>query len=150
MIEGYLKAGVLPQTALNQFKTKLDKYVATLPAGYSVEIGGESAERDESVGHLIGNMSVVMVLMILVVVLSFNSFRLSGVIFLVAGLAAGLGILSVWIFDYPFGFTVIIAMLGVIGLAINAAIVILAELRANPKAREGDSEAILEAVMSLP
>jgi len=145
-IEGYIQAGVLPQTVLNEFRKELDKY--SFPAGYHVEIGGESAERDESVGHLIGNMSVVMVLMILVVVLSFNSFRLSGVIFLVAGLAAGLGILSVWIFDYPFGFTVIIAMLGVIGLAINAAIVILAELRANPKAREGDSEAILEAVMS--
>ncbi|WP_394246428.1 efflux RND transporter permease subunit [Vibrio profundi] len=145
-IEGYIQAGVLPQTVLNEFRKELDKY--PFPAGYHIEIGGESAERDESVGHLIGNMSVVMVLMVLVVVLSFNSFRLSGVIFLVAGLAAGLGILSVWIFDYPFGFTVIIAMLGVIGLAINAAIVILAELRANPKAREGDSEAILEAVMS--
>lgn len=145
-IEGYIQAGVLPQTVLNEFRKELEKY--SFPAGYHIEIGGESAERDESVGHLIGNMSVVMVLMILVVVLSFNSFRLSGVIFLVAGLAAGLGILSVWIFDYPFGFTVIIAMLGVIGLAINAAIVILAELRANPKAREGDSEAILEAVMS--
>lgn len=145
-IEGYIEAGVLPQTVLNEFKTELENY--SFPAGYRIEFGGESAERDESVGHLIGNMSVVVVLMILVVVLSFNSFRLSGVIFLVAGLAAGLGILSVWIFDYPFGFTVIIAMLGVIGLAINAAIVILAELRASPEARNGDSQAILEAVMS--
>lgn len=145
-IEGYIDAGVLPQTVLDQFKTELENYA--FPAGYRVEFGGEAAERDESVAKLIGNISVVVVLMILVIVLSFKSFRLSGIIFAVAGLAAGLGILSVWVFDYPFGFTVIIAMLGVIGLAINAAIVILAELRASEKASEGDQEAVLEAVMS--
>ncbi|MEZ9895711.1 efflux RND transporter permease subunit, partial [Vibrio lentus] len=59
-----------------------------------------------------------------------------------------LGILSVFLFDYPFGFTVIIAMLGIVGLAINAAIVILAELKASPEACAGDKEAILTAVMS--
>ncbi|ERB64044.1 hypothetical protein N779_17470 [Vibrio coralliilyticus OCN008] len=145
-IEGYIEAGVLPQTVLNEFKKALEGY--SFPAGYRVEFGGEAAERDESVNSLIGNVSLVMILMVLVVVLSFNSFRLSAVIFLVAGLAAGLGILSVWLFSYPFGFTVIIALLGVIGLAINAAIVILAELRADTDALNGDSEAILAAVMS--
>ncbi|MFA0438437.1 acriflavin resistance protein [Vibrio sp. 10N.286.49.C2] len=145
-IEGYIDADVLPQMVLDEFKEALENY--SFPAGYRVEFGGEAAERDESVAKLVGNISVVVVLMILVVVLSFNSFRLSGIIFAVAGLAAGLGILSVWVFGYPFGFTVIIAMLGVIGLAINAAIVILAELRANKKASEGDQDAVLEAVMS--
>lgn len=145
-IEGYIQAGVLPQTALNAFQENLAKY--QLPTGYRIEFGGESAERDESVNSLVGNMSMVIVLMILVVVVSFNSFRLSSIIFSVAGLASGLGLLSVYLFNYPFGFTVIIAMLGIIGLAINAAIVILAELKASPKAMLGDQDAILEAVMN--
>ncbi|MEZ9900032.1 efflux RND transporter permease subunit [Vibrio breoganii] len=145
-IEGYLESGVLPQTVLNDFQKALESY--SLPTGYRMEFGGESAERDESVNSLIANLSMVITLMILVVVISFNSFRLSGIIFAVAGLAAGLGILSVFLFDYPFGFTVIIAMLGIVGLAINAAIVILAELKASPEACAGDKEAILTAVMS--
>ncbi|GAB7220260.1 efflux RND transporter permease subunit [Vibrio comitans] len=145
-IEGYLESGVLPQTVLNDFQKALEHY--SLPTGYRMEFGGESAERDESVNSLIANLSMVITLMILVVVISFNSFRLSGIIFAVAGLAAGLGILSVFLFDYPFGFTVIIAMLGIVGLAINAAIVILAELKASPEACAGDKEAILTAVMS--
>ncbi|SEF85274.1 efflux RND transporter permease subunit [Vibrio hangzhouensis] len=145
-IEGYIQAGVLPQTVLNEFKQRLEKY--TLPAGYHIDFGGESAERDRSVNQLISNISVVIVLMILVVVMSFNSFRLSTIIFMVAGLAGGLGLLSVWIFNYPFGFTVIIAMLGIMGLAINAAIVILAELRLDNKAAAGDIDASVDAVMS--
>lgn len=145
-IEGYIEAGVLPQIVLNEFKQALQHY--DFPAGYEIEFGGEAAERDDSVNQLISNVSVVLVLVVLVVVLSFNSFRLSTVIFLVAGLAAGLGILSVWIFDYPFGFTVIIALLGVVGLAINAAIVIISELSACPQASKGEPDAILQAVMS--
>lgn len=145
-IEGYIQAGVLPQTVLNEFQQRLESY--SLPSGYHIDFGGESAERDRSVALLISNISVVVVLMILVVVMSFNSFRLSSIIFMVAGLAGGLGLLSVWIFNYPFGFTVIIAMLGIMGLAINAAIVILAELRMDEKAASGNIEASVDAVMS--
>ncbi|WP_394242132.1 efflux RND transporter permease subunit [Vibrio astriarenae] len=147
-IEGFVAAGVLPQTALNEFKANVNDYIKQLPNGYQVEFGGESAERDESVANLMSSLSLVITLMVLVIVLSFNSFRFSGIIFLVAGLAAGLGLLSVWVFSYPFGFTVIIGLLGVIGLAINAAIVILAELKSDSQSMAGDKEAITVGVMS--
>ncbi|MGF1690029.1 efflux RND transporter permease subunit [Photobacterium kagoshimensis] len=148
VIEGYLRAGVLPQTALDHFKAHLADYQQTLPSGYRIEFGGESAERDESVGNLMSNLMMVITLLIMVVVLSFNSFRLSQIIFTVGFLAAGLGLFSVWLFNYPFGFTVIIGILGLVGLAINAAIVILAELKSCPNAVKGDQDAILSAVMS--
>ncbi|PMN28274.1 acriflavin resistance protein [Vibrio lentus] len=145
-IEGYIEAGVLPQTVLNEFQKRLADY--EMPSGYTIGFGGESAERDNSVNSLISNVAVVVVLMVLVVVMSFNSFRMSSIIFMVAGLAGGLGLLSVWIFGYPFGFTVIIAMLGIAGLAINAAIVILTELKLDKQALSGNVDAVVEAVMS--
>ncbi|MEZ9207438.1 efflux RND transporter permease subunit [Vibrio splendidus] len=145
-IEGYIEAGVLPQTVLNEFQKRLASY--QMPSGYTIGFGGESAERDNSVNSLISNVAVVVVLMVLVVVMSFNSFRMSSIIFMVAGLAGGLGLLSVWTFGYPFGFTVIIAMLGIAGLAINAAIVILTELKLDKEASSGNVDAVVEAVMS--
>ncbi|MEZ8115387.1 efflux RND transporter permease subunit [Vibrio splendidus] len=145
-IEGYIEAGVLPQTVLNEFQKRLENY--QMPLGYTIGFGGESAERDNSVNSLISNVAVVVVLMVLVVVMSFNSFRMSSIIFMVAGLAGGLGLLSVWIFGYPFGFTVIIAMLGIAGLAINAAIVILTELKLDKEASSGNVDAVVDAVMS--
>ncbi|MBY7731955.1 efflux RND transporter permease subunit [Vibrio splendidus] len=145
-IEGYIEAGVLPQTVLNEFQKRLESY--QMPSGYTIGFGGESAERDNSVNSLISNVAVVVVLMVLVVVMSFNSFRMSSIIFMVAGLAGGLGLLSVWVFGYPFGFTVIIAMLGIAGLAINAAIVILTELKLDKEASSGNVDAVVDAVMS--
>ena len=148
VIEGYLRADVLPQSALDEFQKKLDASDFHLPAGYRLEVGGESSERDQAVGNLMASVGLIVTLLVVVVVLSFNSFRLSAIIFAVAFLSVGLGMLCVWAFGYPFGFTVIVGLMGLMGLAINAAIVIIAEIRSDVKASSGNVDAILHAVKS--
>ena len=148
VVEGYLRADVLPDAVLQKFRAKLLEAEIALPAGYSLEFGGEGAERNEAVDNLLASVGVIMVLLLSVIVLSFNSFRLSLLIAVTAAQAAGLGLVSVYLADYPFGFTVIIALLGLVGLAINAAIVILAELRSDQRACLGDAEAIQFGVLS--
>jgi multidrug efflux pump len=148
VIEGYIRAGVLPSIVLNRIKENMAKADYQLPNGYQIEFGGESAERNKAVGKLMASVGLILTLLLTVVVLSFNSFRLSAIIFLSAFQSIGLGLLSVYIFDYPFGFTVIIALLGLMGLAINAAIVIIAELKMDEKAIQGDRAAIIRCVQS--
>ncbi|MFK7956265.1 MAG: efflux RND transporter permease subunit [Lysobacterales bacterium] len=147
-IEGYLRADVLPDNVLSNFQQKLKDSGFALPAGYSMEYGGESSGRDNAVGNLLSSLGIILALLVLVVVLSFNSFRLSAIIFSVAGASMGLGILCVFAFGYPFGFTVIVALMGLMGLAINGAIVILAELKGDPAACRGDLEPTINGVMS--
>jgi multidrug efflux pump subunit AcrB len=147
-IEAYLEGGVLASNVLKNIQKNMDAAGFKLPHGYELEIGGESDARAEAVAKLLGNIGVIISLLVLVVVLSFNSFRMSSIIFATAILAAGLGLLSLLISGYPFGFTPIIALLGLIGLAINAAIVILAELRSDPAATRGDKQAILHGVQA--
>jgi len=147
-VEGYLVSGVLPSTVLSAFSARLVSENFVLPPGYRMEFGGESAKRNDAVGNLLASVGVIMMLLIIIVVLSFNSFRLGGVIVLSAIQSVGLGLLSIYVFNYPFGFTVIIGLLGLMGLAINAAIVILAELKSDPKAVAGDSDAIINAITS--
>lgn len=146
VIEGYISAGVLPSIVLERVSKKLEEQSYTLPDGYRLEIGGESAERDKAVSKLLASVGIILTLLITVVVLSFNSFRLSVIIFLSGTQSIGLGLLSVYLFNYPFGFTVILALLGLMGLAINAAIVIIAELKSNPDAVKGDNESIIKCV----
>ena len=147
-IEGYIRADILPAQVLSDVKAAIEAEGFTLPAGYRLEFGGEGEKRNEAVGNLLAYLGVIATLLVLVVVMSFNSFRISFIIFTVAFQSAGLGLLSVYLFQYPFGFTVIISLLGLMGLAINAAIVILAELKADPQAIIGDREAIARGVMS--
>ncbi|MGB2741067.1 MAG: efflux RND transporter permease subunit [Cognaticolwellia sp.] len=148
VIEGYIRAGVLPSVVLKRVKDKMADADYQLHHGYRIEFGGESAERNKAVGKLMASVGLILTLLLTVVVLSFNSFRLSAIIFLSAFQSIGLGLLSVYIFDYPFGFTVIIGLLGLMGLAINAAIVIIAELKMDEQAIQGDSRAIIRCVQS--
>ncbi|MCJ8273660.1 MAG: efflux RND transporter permease subunit, partial [Psychrosphaera sp.] len=148
VVEGYIRAGVLPSTVVKRISAQLEQENFQLPAGYRMEFGGESAKRNNAIGNLMASVGLIVTLLITVVVLSFNSFRLSALIFLSAFQSVGLGLLSVYAFDYPFGFTVIIGLLGLMGLAINAAIVIVAELKINDKAVKGDDGAIVDAVLA--
>ena len=147
IVHGFVTAGVLPSTVLADFKQRLEDSNFQLPPGYSMEWGGEAAERNESVGNLLSTVGIIVVLMVTVLVLSFNSFRSAGIIFLVAIGSVGLALLSLWIFGYPFGFMAILGTVGLIGVAINDSIVVLAAIRQDPLARKGDCSAMLEVIV---
>ncbi len=146
-IEVFTREGVLVADVLATLKQRLTAEGFELPPGYELEIGGQTDARSDSVNNLMSSVSLILTMLVLVVVISFNSFRVSGIIFAVAIQAAGLGLLNVFIFGYAFSFTVIIALMGLIGLAINAAIVILAELKSNPDAIAGNIDAVVDSVM---
>ena len=148
VIEGYIRSGVLPSVVLTKVRENIAAQNYQLPAGYTMEIGGESSKRNDAVGKLLASVGIIFTLLLTVVVLSFNSFRLGGIIFFSALQSVGLGLLTVYVFGYPFGFTVIIALLGLMGLAINAAIVIIAELKSDTQAVCGNPNAIIKGVQS--
>ncbi|WP_020399858.1 efflux RND transporter permease subunit [Kordiimonas gwangyangensis] len=146
-VMAYLEFDVLPEVAFQAMNRELEKADLQIPPGYKVEFGGESEERNEAVGQLFGTAGLLMVMMLLAIVLTFNSFRMAFVTFAAAVQAAGLGLFSLWFFGYPLSFVVIFGLMGLVGLAINAAIVILSELRGMPEARAGDPDAVVEGVM---
>ncbi len=145
-IMAYLQNGVLPSTVLNQVQQQLATEQWQLPATMRLEVGGESAERDLAVQQLLSSVVLIGVALIAIIALSFNSFRFTAIILASAFQSIGLGLLAVAVAGYPFGFTVMIGLMGLMGLAINAAIVILAELAQQPQAKLGQKTAVINAV----
>ncbi|MDJ0975048.1 MAG: efflux RND transporter permease subunit [Planctomycetota bacterium] len=145
-VKGYVQAGVLPSVVLARYEAALEKAGFEVPPGYRVTFGGEQAERNQAVAYLLSSVAVLGLLMISSLVLSFRSFRLAGLILFIAGLSMGLGFLALYVFDYDFGFMAIVGTLGLVGIAVNDAIAVLAGIRADPKAVTGDAAAITEVV----
>ncbi len=144
---GHVRAGVLASKVLADLTARLaDKQIAP-PPGYRFEFGGEQAERDRAVGNLLASVAVLATMMGATLVLAFGSFRVAGILAAVAAQAAGLGIAALALFGFPFGFMAIIGTMGLIGVAINDAIVVLAAIRENPDARAGDPVAVRTVVM---
>lgn len=146
-VAAFLIPGVLPSLVENEFVKRLDASQFELPAGYRLEYGGESSKRNDAVGNLLSTVGVLAVCMAATLVLSFGSFRLASLIGLVAVLSIGLGLLALWIAGYPFGFMAIIGTMGLIGVAINDSIVVLAAIQANKQAAAGNLIAIIDEVI---
>ncbi|MEM7097686.1 MAG: efflux RND transporter permease subunit [Pseudomonadota bacterium] len=146
-IQGYLIPFTLPGTVLNEFRNRLDGSEFVLPAGYALQIGGEAEQSAESMGNLMSMFVFFALAMAVVVILSLNSFKQAGVIGFVGVLSFGLALFGVRLFGYPFGYMALIGALGMMGLAINGAIIVLSALKANPAARNGDREVMADVVV---
>jgi multidrug efflux pump subunit AcrB len=130
-VKAYIRAGVLPSEVMKEFKRRLADSDFVLPSGYSLEFGGETEQRSNAVNNLIANAMVLFALMTLSLVASFRSFRCAVIIAVVGGLSAGLGPLALAVFGFPFGFMAIVGTMGLVGVAINDSIVVLAAIRSN-------------------
>ncbi len=146
-VKAYITAGVLPSTVVADFKRRLAESDFSLPPGYEMTFKGENAERTAAVESLIANAVVLFAMMILTLVISFRSFRYALIVIVVGALAAALGPLALWLFDYPFGFMAIVGTMGLVGVAINDSIVVLAAIRENPEARRGNVSELVEVVV---
>lgn len=146
-VQGFIDAGLLASVVLSDLQAELDARGFQLPPGFRMELGGESAERDDAVGNLMASVGMLVVLMAAILVVSFSSFRMAGIIALIAPMAVGLAMLALYAFDFPFGFMAIIGSMGLIGVAINDSIVVLAALRDEPATHVGDRAVIRDVVV---
>ena len=143
----YTRPDTLTLDVTQQILNRLDAENFTMAPGYRLTVAGDSEEQQRAMGSLKTYLPVLLVLMIATLVLSFQSFILAIFIALVAVLSVGLGMLSLWMSQYPMGFNPILGTLGLVGIAINGSIVVLAAIRANPQARSGDVASIIDETM---
>ncbi|MES0809927.1 efflux RND transporter permease subunit [Roseibium sp. SCPC15] len=146
-VQAFVQYGVLPEEALKKLQAEMQTAGFVLPEGYRIETGGDSDARADTLANLIGSLGLIVPLSIAAVVLTFNSFRLTAVTFVVAILSAGLSLLALAVFQYPFGINAIIGVIGSIGVSINAAIIILTGMQQNERAVHGDQNAMVDVVM---
>ena len=147
-VQGFVERNVLPEVALAEVQKRIAESGLSLPPGYRLEIGGDADARDEVMRNLLGAMGLIVALTIATIVLTFGSYRLSAITFVVAVLSMGLSLLALAVFGYPFGIQAVIGVIGSIGVSINAAIIIITALQADEVAIRGDTARIADLVMA--
>lgn len=148
IVEGFLSPGALAVDASKAVELKLQESGFTLPKGYSMKMAGDADEQKEALGLLGTYAPVLVVLMLTTLILTFNSVKLASLIGTVAILSVGLGMFSLWLSGLPIGFNPLLGSAGLIGVAINGSIVVIAAINANPRAKLGDVEQIVAETMS--
>jgi multidrug efflux pump subunit AcrB len=145
-VQAYLLPGVPAVDASNALRDKLADSL-NLPPGYRIHLAGDADEQQQALGQLGTYAPVLLVLMVTTLILTFTSLRMAGVIAVVAVLSVGLGMFSLWVSGLPVGFNPLLGSAGLIGVAINGSIVVIAAINANSKAKQGDTKEIVKETM---
>ncbi|HBE90567.1 MAG TPA: hypothetical protein DDW41_05140 [Candidatus Andersenbacteria bacterium] len=128
----------------NELTLEITKKVEAmgLPDGYSVEFGGEQQETVETFNQLYRSMVIAILLILLILVIEFNSFRQTFIIFLSIPLAL-IGVLfGLLFFQGQLNFAAFIGLVSLTGIVVNNAILLVD--RMNSMREKGAT--IIEAV----
>jgi multidrug efflux pump subunit AcrB len=147
IIEAWLTADALPIEVTEQLRAEIARDGLVLPAGYRLEFAGDSEEQGEAIALLLAYAPLLGAMMVATLVLAFRSFLLAALILLIGALSVALGMLALWLSGYPLGFNPVLGSAGLIGVAINDSIVVLAAIRADAKAAAGDLSATVQSVL---
>ncbi|MCZ6830836.1 MAG: efflux RND transporter permease subunit [Gammaproteobacteria bacterium] len=146
-IKGYTRNGALPIDVTYRVLDRLQAEGFSLPTGYRIELGGTVEQDAEATGDLLTYVPLIITLTVATLILLFGSGALASLLGLVGFLSIGLGLLATWAMGFPVSFNTILGTLGLVGLAFNNSIVVLAAIRANPAARDADVEAVVNEVL---
>ena len=136
----------LASSLLMKMKPRIEEI--PLPFGYTLDWGGEFEESEKGKGPLAAMFPICMFGMFLILVMMFNGIRQPLVVFLClplisVGVTAGLLLTGI-----PFGFMAILGFLGLSGMLIKNAIVLIDEIELNRSSGIEPYQAVLDAAVS--
>ncbi|HFC29764.1 MAG TPA: efflux RND transporter permease subunit, partial [Oceanospirillales bacterium] len=137
--EGKTYAGVLQK--LRPILSQLQ-----LPQGVRLEVSGTSEESDKANKSLGGALPIGMILLLMFLLIEFNSFIKVGIILITIPLAFAGVPLGLLLTNTTFGFTAILGILALIGIVVNNAIVLLDLIQKNLDKQITFNQAIIDAV----
>ena len=146
-VQAYTRNEALPLDNTQTVLAQLRGEGFELPTGYRLELGDAAELEGDATGDLLIYVPLLITLTVATLILLFGSGVLALLLGAVAVLSMGLGLFATWAMSFPVSFNTILGILGLVGLAFNNSIVVLAAIRADSHARQGESEAIIDAVM---
>lgn len=136
-----------PPEVSKQVRAALEPLIASLPAGYRIDMGGsieEASKANDALGKIFPLMIAVTLIVVMVQVRSFSMMTM--VLF-----TAPLGLIGVvptlLAFNQPFGFNAILGLIGLAGILMRNTLILTDQIHENQLAGLDDYHAVIEATV---
>jgi multidrug efflux pump subunit AcrB len=136
-----------PPEVSKQVLFALQPLIASLPAGYRIEMGGsieEATKANDALGKIFPAMIAATLIVIMLQVRSFSTMTM-------VMLTAPLGLVGVvpvlLIFNQPFGFNAILGLIGLAGILMRNTLILTEQIKENRAAGLDDYHAVIEATV---
>src|SRR4029079_7220454 len=133
-----------PPEASKQIRTALEPLIASLPAGYRIEMGGsieEAAKANAALGKIFPAMIAAM---LIVIMLQVRSFSTMAMVLLTAPLGLVGVVPTLLIFNQPFGFNAILGLIGLAGILMRNTLILIEQIKENRAEGLDDYHAVRE------
>ena len=145
-VTSYTQEGVSPREIFLAVRREMGSF--SLPEGYSVRMGGEAEDIDQSFSDMFRAMIVAVILIGSALVIQFRSFRQP--IFILATIPLALigvfpGLVMV---GQPLSFPGIIGVVALVGVVVNDAIILMDQINTNRKKGMDRAQAVQQASAS--
>jgi len=146
-----VRAGVIDGVQGPDVAARLDKALAAvraqLPAGYRIEVGGDSEESAKSQGSIFKMMPLMGFLMLLFLMLQLRSFSKLALVLLTAPLGM-IGVsLFLLLFNQPFGFVSLLGTIALAGMIMRNSVILVDQIDQDIEAGHTPWDAVIDATV---
>ncbi len=141
-----VSAQVADGTAYSQVLDAIAPTLESVRERVEVELGGNAEGSGDANAAIVSAAPLGVVLLVLLLLLEFDSFRRLGIILSTVPLAAAGVVPGLLIGDQPFGFMSVLGVSALIGIVVNNAIVLLDRIESGRDAGEDVETALMSAV----
>jgi multidrug efflux pump subunit AcrB len=124
-VRARVEPGYLPDSVVRRIGPRVRALEATMPAGWRIEVGGATRESRKGQQQLAFSFTISLLLIVLCLMLQFNSFAKTAIILITLPLAATGGLVGLLLTGMPLGFMAQVGMLSLAGIVLNDAIVLI-------------------------
>jgi multidrug efflux pump subunit AcrB len=146
-----VRAGVVDGVQGPDVAARIDKALAPvradLPAGYRIEVGGDSEESAKSQGSIFKMMPVMVFLMMLFLMLQLQSFSKLALVVLTAPLGL-IGVsLFLLVFNQPFGFVSLLGVIALAGMIMRNSVILVDQIDQDIRAGHSAWDAVIDSTV---
>ncbi|UPK25347.1 efflux RND transporter permease subunit [Bradyrhizobium sp. 195] len=136
-----------PPEVSKDINTALQPLIASLPAGYRIELGGSIEEATKANDALATIFPAMIAAMLIVVMLQVRSFSTMAMVVLTGPLGLVGVVPALLLFNQPFGFNAILGLIGLAGILMRNTLILTEQIKENLAAGLDDYHAVIEATV---
>ena len=142
-----LRVGANASAITAEITPWMEEEVKNWPEGYTYKFGGDAENTAESMGSVIGYLPISGFIIVLLLIIQFNSFRKMTMVVLTIPLAIIGVVIGLLTFGEPFGFMPFLGVISLAGIVINNAIVLVDRMEIEQSLGRSDQDAVIAACL---
>lgn len=144
-VSSELLEGANAAAIMSEFTPLIDDAASSWAQGYSYELAGDSKNTEESLGSVAAWLPMCGFIIIMLLIIQFNSFRKMTMVLLTIPLGLIGVIIGLLVLRSYFGFFAFLGVISLAGIIINNAIVLIDRIEIEQNAGRKGLQAIMEA-----